>query len=94
MGSGVCVFECNLSVFVKDLIDSSQFSVALNDFFAFDPASMTWTRLDSKIKGPALGPAYGAGFVELKGKLYTHGGASFSGDVHCIEIGTVVIVFN
>jgi hypothetical protein len=56
------------------------FAGVLNDFFVFDPASITWIKLDNNIAGQPPNTVYNLGFAALGGKIYVHAGLDFSGD--------------
>ena len=52
----------------------SALAVDLDDFFVYDPVSLTWTNLSSNVRGDPPFAREAHGFTSMGGKLYLHGG--------------------
>jgi hypothetical protein len=66
-------------------------SGVLNDFYALNPANMTWINLSSSVSGSLPGPRCNFGFASAGGKLFVFGGEATEGYFEfycsCLETG-------
>ena len=53
---------------------------SFDDLHSFDPATKTWTLLSAADDAGRPSARYSHGFTSAKGRLYVHGGNSFSGE--------------
>jgi hypothetical protein len=57
----------------------------LDDLYAFDPATRTWTLLSAALDAPRPSARYSHGFTSAGGKLYVHGGYGINYGDGCLR---------
>jgi N-acetylneuraminic acid mutarotase len=53
----------------------------LNDFYAFNPVNMTWTKLSSLVRGALPSPRCSFGFASAGEKIFVFGGEAAEGHI-------------